>query len=320
MRVLNLNDLRKKTSGIFREESLKQILGTSSNVTEEIAIQALLSGGQRLRPLLAILTYEAFCKQPKPEILARLGVAVECFHKASLIHDDIEDNDDKRYGEETIHSRYGIPVAINTGDFLIGEGYRLIAETDLPAEIIGNSIKIISKGHRSLTIGQGTELIAVRSREILPLNELLSIFENKTAAAFRISLLLGATFGGAHKEDLDLLDRFSHFIGVAYQIKDDLADYQGCNGDIEVRNFSVLLSLLLERITSDEKDKLQKAVEEYDSKTIYAFISQYEIEKETVNLLTAYIRNAKNFLENFRNMGLKLALHEILGKIFKDYI
>ncbi len=320
MRLLNLNDLRKKISSIFEEEQLKQVLEKSKNITEKIALNSLLSGGQRLRPLLAILTYEAFCKQPDPKILAGLALSVECFHKASLIHDDIEDNDDLRYGKETIHARYGIPVAINTGDFLIGEGYRLIAESELPSELICHSLKIVAQGHKSLTIGQGTELIAVRNGEILSLNELLCIFENKTAAAFRISLLLGAAMGEADEATLKILDEFSHYIGIAYQIKDDLSDYQGSKGDIEVRNFSILLSLLLEKVTPEEKDKLLSVADINGSKMMFEFINRYQIEEETITLLKEYIRNAKNVLEDFRNIGLKIALHEILGKTFKDYI
>ena len=62
-----------------------------------------------------------------PDDLRKVAVAVECFHKASLIHDDIEDNDAQRYGETTLHEEHGVAVALNVGDLLIGEGYRLLA-------------------------------------------------------------------------------------------------------------------------------------------------------------------------------------------------
>ena len=58
---------------------------------------------------------------------------MECFHKASLIHDDIEDDDAQRYGEPTLHVEHGVPVALNVGDLLIGEGYRLLAECERAA-------------------------------------------------------------------------------------------------------------------------------------------------------------------------------------------
>src|SRR3978361_1545504 len=95
---------------------------------------------------------------PLPFGLRRIAVAVECFHKASLIHDDIEDNDDLRYGEQTVHAQHGIPVALNVGDLLLGEGYRLIAESDAPAEARAEMLRVAAMGHRNLSLGQGAEL------------------------------------------------------------------------------------------------------------------------------------------------------------------
>ena len=320
LRLLNLNYLRNKATAVFEEASLRKFYGSLKNKTEEIAINALLVGGQRLRPLLTILTYEAFSTQTNPEVLNRIAISVECFHKASLIHDDIEDGDDTRYGKETIHARYGIPIAINVGDFLIGEGYRLITDCELPEGLISDSIKIIAQGHKNLTIGQGTELISVRNSEILPLDEMLNVFENKTAAAFKVSILLGATLGGANKETLNLLDKFSNYAGIAYQIKDDLSDYQGDKGDVATRKFSILLSMLVEKLTSQEKEQIYRSISTNDLNNIYDLITRYQIEYLTEILLKEYIQKAKQCLDDLRNMGLKLALYEILGKIFKDYI
>jgi len=296
------------------------MLGTAKNTTEKIAFESLLSGGQRLRPFLAVLAYEAFVAEPDPAILNMLALSVECFHKASLIHDDIEDNDDVRYGKETIHARYGVPVAINTGDYLIGEGYRLIAESTLSPVLVREGIKIVSRGHKSLTIGQGAELISIRSKEILSLKDMLELFENKTSAAFKVSLLLGAVVGGASGEMLEILNRFSNLIGVGYQIKDDLSDYHGNKGDIAVRKFSILLSVLEEQLPKSEKDSLLVAYKLDDYDAIYELIDRYRIQNITRELLINTINEAKRCLENISNIGLKLALHEILGKIFKDYI
>jgi geranylgeranyl pyrophosphate synthase len=314
--LLNLNHIRNKTASIFGEDQLNRMLESSQSDTEKIALESLLLGGQRIRPFLALLAYEAFCKNPDPAIVNRLALSVECFHKASLIHDDIEDNDNHRYGKETIHARYGVPVAINTGDFLIGEGYRLIAESNLPAEILSQSMMVISREHKNLTLGQGAELISIRTGKLLSLEEMLKVFENKTAAAFKVSLLLGATIGGADKASLQLLDKFSHAIGIAYQIKDDLSDYKGEKGDIAIRKFSILLSILFEKLSESEKALLSNI----DSVNLNEWLEGHHIRTETETLLISYINEAKSCLDNFDNMGLKLALHEILGKIFKDYL
>jgi geranylgeranyl pyrophosphate synthase len=312
--LLDFNQIRAKTDSAFNEQQLSNTLGYNGDKTERIALKSLLLGGHRFRPFLALLGYEAFCKQPVESIANRMAVSVECFHKASLIHDDIEDNDDTRYGVETVHAEYGTPIAINIGDLLIGEGYRLIAESELAPELIRDGLKIIARGHKALSIGQGAELIATRSGEILSRNAILTIFENKTAAAFKVSLLLGATIGGADKRSLEILDRFSHSIGIAYQIMDDLNDYQGQNGDIAIRKFSILLSLLNEKLSGE------KPFVSIDTHQIMEQIKINNIQAETETLLALYINEAKKSLEEFDNLSLKLALHEIVGKIFKDYL
>src|SRR6202451_395021 len=91
----------------------------------------------RGRPFLAVCAWQALQNDPSARIpadLRKVAVAVECFHKASLIHDDIEDGDAQRYGEKTLHEEYGVAVALNVGDLLIGEGYRLLASCAASAE------------------------------------------------------------------------------------------------------------------------------------------------------------------------------------------
>ena len=136
----------------------------------------------------------------------------------------------------------------------------------------------------------------------------------------RRGFVKGATVGGADSETLQRLDSFSNYIGIAYQIKDDLSDYLGDKGDISVRKFSVLLSLLAEELAGPEKELLQRAFETNDNEFIYKLIDSYNIAKKTEILLIDYIHKAESCLDNFPNLGLKLALHEILGKIFKDYM
>jgi geranylgeranyl pyrophosphate synthase len=211
-------------------------------------------------------------------------------------------------------------VAINTGDFLIGEGYRLITEADLAPSVILSCLKIISVGHSTLAIGQGTELLNSINLHIPNVEEIISIFKNKTAAAFKVSLLLGAAAAGADEESLKKLECFSNNIGIAYQIKDDLQDYKDHHGNIDLKKPSILLSLLLEMITETEKESLKQAVILNNQEIITSLFSNYIIHQETEDLLKIYLEKAKKSLDDFQNIGLKLALHEILGKIFKDYL
>ena len=119
---------------------------------------------------------------------------------------------------------------------------------------------------------------------------------------------------------LEKLDKFSNHIGIAYQIKDDLQDFRDQHGKIEHKKPSILLSLLLEALPLIEKTSLQTAFETDNLEAIHSFIERFKINQQTEDLLRDYIDRAKTSLDNIQNLGLKLALHEILGKIFKDYI
>ncbi len=320
IQLLNLNQIKIKALSIFDEVQLKAILGISDNEMEAIAIKTLLLGGNRHRVVLAAMAYEAFCERPIHEILVRLALSVECFHKASLVHDDIEDNDNLRYGKETIHAEHGIATAINTGDFLIGEGYRLIAEANISPETAVQSFKLLSLGHRTLSVGQGTELVSITNGKILSIDQMLKVFEQKTATAFKVSLLLGAIVGGADTKSIEMLDKYSYNIGIAYQILDDMSDFESKNGDIEIRKFSLILSMLYSKISNQEKEELAKSLKSNEFAKIYQKIEELNLQKEAGKMLAAYIQKAKECISELQNPGLKLALHEVLGKMFRDYV
>lgn len=318
-RLLNLNYLRSRTASVFGEEQLKRIIPPSGNSLDTLVYESLLAGGKRLRPLLTLLTYEAFSRESDPDTLNRLALIVECFHKASLIHDDIEDDDGIRYGKQTLHARYGVPVAINIGDLLLGEGYRLLACTNLPEPALLACLRMVSRGHRKLSLGQGIELMAMKNRQILSVEETLEVFEHKTAAAFEVSLLLGALAGGADHQTLSLLGQFSRFTGIAYQIKDDLSDFITQDGSFEFRKPSILVSLLTSCLSPAETLIFQQASEHHDFNPVRELVDHYGIVQKTEHLLKDNIRQSDNCLEQLQNIGLKIALHEILGHIFRDF-
>jgi geranylgeranyl diphosphate synthase type II len=136
-RRLDLSQLRDEVDFWFTPLNLDSIMGQAQGETEKIARQWLGRAGKRWRPFLTTAAYQALRAtpgSPLPEDLRKVAVAVECFHKASLIHDDIEDGDAQRYGEKTLHEEHGIAVALNVGDLLIGEGYRLLADCRASAE------------------------------------------------------------------------------------------------------------------------------------------------------------------------------------------
>jgi geranylgeranyl diphosphate synthase, type II len=319
-RILNINNLRERTNSLFTESQIDELLGLTQSPTDRIIKEMLLAGGKRIRPLLTVLAYEAFSKEPDENILKHLAMSIECFHKASLIHDDIEDNDSFRYGKETIHARYGIPVAINLGDLLTGEGYRLLAECNLAPEVTKECLKVVARGHKALSVGQGSELMARFENEIMSVEDILTVFRNKTSAAFKVSLQLGAIAAGADEKTLGQLDQFSNFIGLAYQLKDDLEDFGTQDEMSPSRNQSVLISMLADKASEADRQTLADVLLSKDTEGMQMLVEKYSIRELTNDLLKDHLNKTELCLEKFQNIRLKLALNEIVGKTFGDYI
>jgi geranylgeranyl pyrophosphate synthase len=232
---------------LFNPERLEEILGPAEGETDEIARRFLCLAGKRWRPLLCAYAWQAFSQTdtnaPLPPAVAAAAVAVECFHKASLVHDDIEDGDVERYGRATLHVEHGVPVALNCGDLLLGEGYRLLSACDAPADLRAAMAATAAAGHRQLCRGQGAELCWTRSPTPLTVEQVVEVFAYKTAAAFEVALRIGAILSGVRDAAThDALARYSQALGVAYQIRDDLADFAG-DGDGLAGRPSLLFAL-----------------------------------------------------------------------------
>ena len=212
----------------FSAESLASLMGGGGTEAQRAGQEWLMTGGKRWRPMLTAALFET--AGGDIERIRDAAVAVECFHKASLIHDDIEDNDDERYGEPTVHKRYGVPAAINAGDYLIGEGYRLLAASDFPGEVRAAMVLAASRGHRELCLGQGEELAFCRKPSPVSEPAVLRIYEQKTSAAFEVAVLVGAAAAGVDAATCAQLSAFSRAVGTAYQIQDDVEDFRSVRG------------------------------------------------------------------------------------------
>jgi geranylgeranyl pyrophosphate synthase len=290
----------------------------------------LLRAGKRWRPFLVVAAFQALRPDPGapfPEDLKKIAVAVECFHKASLVHDDIEDNDAWRYGEQTLHESHGLPIALNVGDLLIGEGYRLIGDSIASPEQKAAMLTVAAQGQRQLCRGQGTELHWARQPVPLTSPQVLGIFRGKTAPAFEVALRLGALHAGVdqHEGVSAVLAAYSEALGIAYQVRDDLSDLgeHGETDDIAGQRPSLVLAVAHER-SAGEKRALLQAVWR---RATPGGITPADIEKTCVELravaraeqlLETYKEEAVRALAGLENPNLKGLLRRVIGKIFND--
>ncbi len=327
-RRLNLNALHDEVKTWFTRESLDALLGKPECQTEEIARDWLARAGKRWRPFLTIAAYQALRENPEGTIsddLKRAAISVECFHKASLVHDDIEDNDAERYGETTLHEQHGIPVALNVGDLLIGEGYRLLADSALSATIRAACLKVAAEGQRELCKGQGAELLWLNHPVALTKNQVVEIFRSKTAPAFEVALKVGAALAGRLDECEDALHSYSEALGIAYQIRDDLDDLgedAAAANDTRMRP-SIVLSLLHERGKGEVKVIMEQLwngtlKEVPENATIRRWALESGAHEKAMVLLESYKEQAVRSLQEVDLPNLKGLLRRVIGKIFNE--
>ena len=329
-RRLDLGALRDEVDFWFSPLALDTIMGNAEGETERIARDWLMRAGKRWRPFLAVSTFQALRRdtgKPLPEDIKKAAVAVECFHKASLIHDDIEDNDALRYGEKTLHEEYGTAVALNVGDLLIGEGYRLLAACKASPAQKAEMVRIASEGQRELCRGQGAELCWARNPQSLTQHQVLDIFRKKTAPAFEVALRVGALYAGVeqHEEVEDVLHVYSEALGIAYQIRDDLSDLgdTGETNDIAGLRPSLLLAVAHEKAKDAKKEVLASVWRRQlpagtTVKDIEALYIEVGADLRAKTLLETYKEEAIRCLQDLDNPNLKGLLRRVLGKIFND--
>ena len=325
-RRLDLGRLREEVDFWFTPASLELIMGQGEGETERIAREWLRRAGKRWRPFLTVATYQAFSGQPDAaltEDLRKVAVAVECFHKASLIHDDIEDNDAQRYGEKTLHEEHGVAVALNVGDLLIGEGYRLLASCKASPAAKAEMLRVAAEGQRELCRGQGAELVWARKPGVLTPLQVVNIFRQKTAPAFEVALRLGAIYAGNHDECAEVLGAYSRALGIAYQIRDDLSDLgaSGDTDDIAGLRPSLLLAVARERANGDKRDfldQLWRREIQPDSAEVEALFRELKADERCRHLLESYQEEAIRSLAELEHPSLKGLLRRIVGKIFND--
>ncbi len=188
---------------------------------------SLLAGGKRLRPFLV---YE-FCRLcgGTDEAADNAAMAVEMIHSYSLIHDDLPcmDDDDYRRGKLTNHKVYGEATAVLAGDGLLTDAFRVLAESNLPGDRIAGLVKTLSfcAGPYGMVGGQVLDM-ASEERDCTE-TEVLDIQRRKTGALIRAACEMGVLCGGGSEAQRQAAIAYAEAIGLAFQIRDDVLDYEG---------------------------------------------------------------------------------------------
>ncbi len=196
--------------------------------------------GKRIRPTLVLLTSASCGADWKPTLPA--AAAIELVHNFSLVHDDIQDNSPRRRGRDTAWVKWGSPMAINVGDalFVISSQAIMDLKNDFPAEVVVRAAEILHNTCLDLTRGQYLDM-SYEERSDLGVEDYWHMISGKTAALISACCHLGALLGGADEEKQEAYRSFGHYLGLAFQVQDDIL---GIWGDEKVTGKSVASDLV----------------------------------------------------------------------------
>jgi geranylgeranyl pyrophosphate synthase len=253
------------------------------DATAAVSGEFVSRGGKFLRPFVALAAFDAVRADLRDLAVARepgydadeavvrdavkaAAVAIEVFHKASLVHDDIEDADRIRYGRPTLHEEHGVASAINMGDYLLGVGYRIVAGLPgIDSATARDLTRILASAHVRLARGQGAELWwrDASDKRLTPA-ESLEMYGLKTSPAFEAAVALGIRLAGLAPEAVIDVSRYALHVGTGFQVLNDLKDWSGdlennrhAAGDLLGGRPTLMWALALDRLASSATDRLR---------------------------------------------------------------
>lgn len=301
-------DLKKYLSIYEREKKIidrKLASALKSRQPSELyepASYILESSGKRLRPLLVILSAKAV--GGKPNQVYNAAVAVEMLHNFTLVHDDIMDNADLRRGNLTLHKKYNLNTAILAGDSLLAVAYEfLLKDCKVNAK---EALSAFTHGLVEVCEGQSLDT-EFETRKNVTQDEYIEMIRKKTAALAQMCCELGTYLVNGSKQDIKALSDYGKYLGIAFQIQDDLLDITAdkvdfgkrIGGDLMEGKKTFLFIEALEKAKGKDKEDLLKVIANKGIRS-----NQIEKYKRLYEKL-GVIEDAKAAIRNYTNKALR---------------
>jgi len=214
-----------------------------------------LDGGKRIRPIILLLASE--CVGEIDDNTFAAACAIEFLHTESVFHEDIIDNATLRRQKDPFHIKYGYTTSVLTGDFVLGLILNIASRINNPrvTKNLATTAMMMSEGE----VLEGR----LETSEDVTFDDYLKVIEYKTATAFETASRLGAIISGGSDEEIESLADYGKNIGIAYQIRDDLLDWQ---------NEDKLFNLLIKK-SSDPRDifnDMEELFKKYSDRAIFS--------------------------------------------------
>ncbi|MEM2282526.1 MAG: polyprenyl synthetase family protein [Candidatus Hadarchaeales archaeon] len=224
---MGLENYLSRTNLLLRRSMGKFLSGIKPMELRESMAHLLMAGGKRLRPCLLLLSCEAV--GGRMEDAREAAVAIEFLHTFTLIHDDIMDGSARRRGVPTVHTIWGRDLAITAGDALCAKAFEALdcnaSRVGLSDERFSNLLHTFARATFDVCMGQALDLVL--GKKPMRKKDYFELVRLKTGSLFRASAKAGAILGGGKMEEVEALGEYALWLGVAFQIRDDVLDLVG---------------------------------------------------------------------------------------------
>lgn len=311
---LNMNSEIKKI-----EKQLEQSIKSNDSVLEAASYHLFSSGGKRVRPAFVILSSQ-FGKSMNDDVY-RVAVALELIHMATLVHDDVIDKSDKRRGRLTIAKKWDQHTAILTGNFLLARGLEHISniEANHVHSVISSAIVEVCRG----------ELYQFQDQfnSAQTITNYLRRINRKTALLIQLSTEVGAITSGADAKTVHNLKMIGHYIGMSFQIVDDILDFTSTEKKLgkpvgsDLMNGHLTLPVLLEMRQNESFKKQIEQLNPNSSRESFEScirqIQNSESIQQSQEISDRYLEKALRLIDKLENEDSKPLFKKLIKKVGK---
>ena len=295
------------------ENELEQALNSSSHILNDASIYLLQAGGKRIRPVFVLLS--AKFGDYDIERMKNIAVPLELIHMGSLVHDDVIDDSDMRRGRETVKAQYNNRVAMYTGNFIFGKALQYVTAIENP-----RVHQILAKTMVELVNG---EVIQIEDKFRLDqhLKDYFRRIKRKTALLIESSCELGAVVSGADEKTIGHLKRYGYFVGMSFQIIDDILDFTATDKQLgkpagsDLMQGNITLPILLMKDEPRLQPLLQKVaahgLTEQERQEMLVLVRKSAAIKEATKISNLYLQKALKEVEALPNHPMKKKLRDI---------
>ena len=292
-------------------------MGSDVPMIPQLANHLIAAGGKRMRPLLCLAgAYAHLGKQTIADgRVLLLSAAVEFIHNATLLHDDVIDESDKRRGRDTANALWGNEASVLVGDFLFARAFELMVETD-DIGVLG----MLSSASARITEGEVKQM-TMAGKPDSPLQDYLDVITGKTAILFAAAISSGARVVGADAKLVDALHNYGLALGMAFQIVDDALDYRsdlaemGKNSGDDFMDGKITMPVIYAFEDGTEEERAfwmrtigEGVIEEGDFEKAVTLLESHKAIDRALSSARTYAEDAISSLEAISDDVLKSAL------------